>query len=140
MIENKVARDGIEPPTPAFSGLRSADLLAREPPCRPAQNINAHSTRLSTPCNPLGHYASIRVVMLLSAAAHAKLRVYGQDAAATCCMAEPPVGALQIYLWNEYSLGTSDALAFCELAHELVSVGEDRSATVVVEKVTTTYR
>ena len=25
VIENKVARDGIEPPTPAFSGLRSTD-------------------------------------------------------------------------------------------------------------------
>ena len=25
MLENMVARDGIEPPTPAFSGLRSTD-------------------------------------------------------------------------------------------------------------------
>ena len=27
VIENKVARDGIEPPTPAFSGLDSADPI-----------------------------------------------------------------------------------------------------------------
>jgi len=27
MIENMVARDGIEPPTPAFSGLHSAKML-----------------------------------------------------------------------------------------------------------------
>ena len=43
MIENMVARDGIEPPTPAFSGLRSPILvLARNccAKCETSQVLN----------------------------------------------------------------------------------------------------